>query len=79
MRQALEAKRDLFFEIRQPQSGSFFFRRYGLLYLSVDEVKQSTDLLIRERCRLTGAYEERSMHCPSPLWEYDAMSSGSTI
>ena len=78
MRQALEAKRDLFFEIRQPQSGSFF-RRNGLLYLSVDEVKQSTDLLIRERCRLTGAYEERSMHCPSPLWEYDAMSSGSTI
>ena len=32
LRQALEARPDLFLEVRQPQSGSFF-RRNGLLYL----------------------------------------------
>ena len=46
LRQALETRPDLFVEVRQPQSGSFF-KRNGLLYLSVDEVKRATDQLIR--------------------------------
>ena len=60
LRQALEAKPDLFFEIRQPQSGSFF-RRNGLLYLSVDEVKQSTDLLIRADALIGTLSADRSL------------------
>src|SRR5215472_3641505 len=45
LRQALETRPDLFVEVRQPQSGSFF-KRNGLLYLSVDEVRRPTDQLI---------------------------------
>jgi predicted RND superfamily exporter protein len=46
IRHALEARPDLFLEVRQPQSGSFF-RRNGLLYLLVDEVKRAADQLVR--------------------------------
>jgi hypothetical protein len=60
LRQALEARPDLFFEVRQPQSGSFF-RRNGLLYLSVDEVKQSTDRLIRADALIGTLSADRSL------------------
>ena len=45
-RQALETRPGLFLEVRQPQSGKFF-RRHGLLYLSIDEVQRATDQLVR--------------------------------
>jgi hypothetical protein len=60
LRQALEARPDLFFEVRQPQSGSFF-RRSGLLYLSVDEVKQSTDRLMRADALIGTLSADRSL------------------
>jgi hopanoid biosynthesis associated RND transporter like protein HpnN len=44
LRQALEARPDIFPAVRQPQSGSFF-ERNGLLYLPTDEVKRVTDWL----------------------------------
>ena len=46
LRQALETRPGLFLEVRQPQSGKFF-RRHGLLYLSIDEVQRATDQLVR--------------------------------
>jgi uncharacterized protein len=46
LRQALEARSDMFLEVRQPQGGSFF-KRNGLLYLPVDEVKGATERLVR--------------------------------
>jgi hopanoid biosynthesis associated RND transporter like protein HpnN len=44
LRQALEARPDIFPTVRQPQSGSFF-ERNALLYLPTDEVKRVTDWL----------------------------------
>jgi uncharacterized protein len=46
LRQALEARSDMFLEVRQPQGGSFF-KRNRLLYLPVDEVKGATERLVR--------------------------------
>ncbi|MBY0423358.1 MAG: hypothetical protein K2Q06_13710, partial [Parvularculaceae bacterium] len=58
---AMEKRTDLFALVRRPDGGAFF-RTHGLLYLSVDEVRSTTDELLRAQPFLGPVAEDPSLH-----------------